>query len=105
DLSILDGFNFEVPKGAMGIIGIDARHYQRILKHSVFATRLNANTSFGSEKILYYLGGVENWLFPSFNNDIPVPAANDFTYQTLAANLRGFRQNIRNGNSYALLNA
>jgi len=105
DLSILDGFNFEVPKGAMGIVGIDARHYQRVLKHSVFATRFNAATSFGTEKILYYLGGVENWLIPSFNNDIPAPTGNDFSYQTLAANLRGFRQNIRNGNSYALINS
>ncbi len=105
DLSVLDGFNFEVPKGAMGIIGVDARHYQRILKHSVLATRFNAATSFGSEKILYYLGGVENWLFPSFNNDIPSPAGNDFSYQTLASNLRGFKQNIRNGNSYALINS
>ncbi len=105
DLSVLDGFNFEVPKGAMGIVGVDARHYQRILKHSVWATRFNAATSFGSEKILYYLGGVENWLFPSFNNDIPGPTGNDFSYQTLASNLRGFKQNIRNGNSYALINS
>ena len=105
DLSVLDGFNFDVPKGAMGILGIDARHYQRVLKHSVFATRFNAATSFGSEKILYYLGGVENWLIPSFNNDIPGPVGNDFSYQTLAANLRGFKQNIRNGNSYALINS
>ncbi|MFK7984064.1 MAG: hypothetical protein AB8G86_29075 [Saprospiraceae bacterium] len=105
DLSVLDGFNFEVPKGAMGIVGVDARHYQRILKHSVWATRFNAATSFGSEKILYYLGGVENWLFPSFNNDIPGPTGDNFSYQTLASNLRGFKQNIRNGNSYALINS
>ena len=105
DLSVLDGFNFEVPKGAMGIVGVDARHYQRVLKHSVFATRFNATTSFGSEKVLYYLGGVENWLFASFNNDIPSPSGNDFSYQTLASNLRGFKQNIRNGNSYALINS
>ena len=105
DLSVLDGFNFEVPKGAMGIIGVDARNYQRFARHSVFATRFNAATSFGSEKILYYLGGVENWLFPSFNDNIPGPTGDDFSYQTLAANLRGFKQNIRNGNSFALLNA
>lgn len=104
ELSVLDDFNFEVPKGATGILGVDARHYQRVLKHSVWATRLNATTSFGSEKILYYLGGVENWLFASFNDDIPGPTGGNFIYQTLAANLRGFRQNIRNGNSYALIN-
>jgi len=105
NLSVLDDFSLDIPKGAMGIIGIDARHYQRVLKHSVFATRFNATTSFGSEKILYFLGGVENWLFSSFNNDIPTPSGDEFSYQTLAANLRGFQQNIRNGNSYALINA
>ena len=43
---------------------------------------------------------------PRFNDGIPSPntSAGNFTYQTLASNLRGFKQNIRNGNSYALLN-
>lgn len=89
----------------MGIVGFDARHYQRILKHSVLAVRAAGATSFGSERILYYLGGVDNWLFPRFNEEIPLPASDaNFAYQTVAANLRGFRLNIRNGNSYLLTN-
>ncbi len=91
--------------GFMTVIGLDARHYQMIDRRSVLALRLAGGTTFGSEKILYYLGGVDNWIFPQFNNAIPVPQTGDFAYQTLAANLRGFKQNIRNGNSFALLNA
>jgi len=92
-------------KGFMTVLGIDARHYQPIARHSIVAVRLAAATTFGSERILYFLGGVENWLFPTFNNQIPVPQSGNFAYQTLAANMRGFNQNIRNGSSYALINS
>lgn len=93
-------------EGYMTVVGLDARHYQRLDRHSILALRLAGATSFGSEKILYFLGGIDNWLFPQFNNNIPIPAQSEgFGFQTLAANLRGFNQNIRNGNSYALANA
>ena len=90
--------------GFMTVIGLDARHYQPLDRRSILAVRLAGATTFGSERILYYLGGVDNWLFPSFNNTIPSPTTGNFAYQTLAANLRGFKQNIRNGSSYALIN-
>ncbi|MBV6427816.1 MAG: hypothetical protein KIPDCIKN_02338 [Haliscomenobacter sp.] len=96
------GFSFQ--DGYMGILGLDARYYQPVLKHSILAARLAGMTSFGSEKILYYLGGVDNWLFPENNETIDAPQGN-FAFQTLAANLRGFPINVRNGNSYLLLNA
>jgi len=92
-------------KGFMTVIGLDARHYLPLDRRSILAMRLAGATTFGSERILYFLGGVDNWLFPSFNNSIPVPQGGDFAYQTLAANLRGFKQNIRNGSSYALFNS
>ncbi len=104
-LGINDKLDFEFNPGFMTILGVDARHYQRLDKHSIIAARFAAATSFGSEKILYYLGGVDNWLFPKFNDDIPLPLTDEFAYQTLASNMRGFRQNIRNGNTYALFNA
>ncbi len=106
-LSIDDELDFDVGSGFLNVIGIDARHYQRLDKHSILAIRLAGSTSFGQEKILFFLGGTDNWLFNQFNNDIPIPseANNNFAFQTLATNLRGFDQNIRNGNSYALINA
>jgi len=107
DLDVFNGFNPSSPRGVTGIVGFDARHYQRLLKHSVIALRAAGTTSFGREKILYFIGGVNNWLFPTFDDGIPSPAptGEEFVFQTLAYNLRGFKQNIRNGNSYALFNA
>ena len=58
-----------------------------------------------SGRILYYLGGVENWLFPSFDKGISVPNGINFAYTALAANMRGFKYNARNGSSVVLANA
>lgn len=105
DLSVNDGLSLDLAKGAMGIVGFDARHYQRFLKHSVIALRAAGATSFGSERMIYFLGGVDNWLFNSFNNDVPLPASNSaIAFQALATNMRGFNLNIRNGSSYVLSN-
>ena len=105
DLNLFEGgekltFN----KGFMTVLGVDARHYQRLDKHSILAARFFASTSFGSERNLYYLGGVENWLFGGFDNTIPVPGDKNFAYQTVAAQMRGFKYNARNGGSVALIN-
>jgi hypothetical protein len=91
-------------EGFMTVFGMDARHYQPLDKHSVLAVRLFASTTLGSERILYYLGGVENWLFSNFDNTIPVPGDKNFAYQSIAANMRGFNYNARNGSSVALIN-
>jgi len=103
NIDFVDDFEFSLDKGFMGVIGVDARHYQRLLKHSVIASRLAAATSFGSEKLLYVMGGTENWLIPQYDRSTPIPTEN-YAYRTLAASMRGFRQNIRNGNSFILLN-
>lgn len=105
DLDLEGGVNLDFRKGVMGIIGLDARHYQRLGKYPILALRLAGATSFGSEQMLYFLGGVDNWLFSEQEQNIPIPAANStIAYQGLATNLRGFGTNIRNGNSYAVFN-
>ena len=96
---------FDLGEGVMTVIGFDGRHYQRFLKHSVIATRVAGATSFGAEKILYLLGGTENWLFPKFDETLNTPSPEQYGFQSLAANMRGFPQNIRNGSSWALVNA
>ncbi len=103
-VDLTDNFSFSFNEGWMGVVGFDARHYQRLDKRSILAFRAAATTTFGAEKILYYLGGVDNWLFNKFDNSIPTPTEGDFAFETIATNLRGFRNNIRNGNSYALAN-
>jgi hypothetical protein len=98
-------WSLKLNNGFMTVVGIDARHYQMLDSRSQLAVRVAGATSFGSEKMLYIMGGVDNWIFPKFNTNIPLPTEDQFAYQAPAVNLRGFQQNIRNGNTFALLNA
>lgn len=100
-----DPWEFDLSQAFMTVIGADIRNYFRLDRYSIFATRLAGATSFGSEKILYYMGGVRNWISPKYNESIPFPSSNDFAYQGAAMEMRGFRQNIRNGATYVLGNA
>ena len=105
EIDLIDGFNFNLNKGFMTVLGADARHYQRLDKHSIFAVRFAAATSFGSERMLFIMGAVDNKILPvRFNDEIPLPSSDGYAYQTFANNLRGFHSNIRNGTSYALVN-
>ncbi len=88
----------------LNTLGFDFRHYQKIHRQIIWATRFSANTSFGPARVVYYLGGVENWLPARFNNEIATASDRNYIFQALACNLRGFEQNIRNGNSFALMN-
>jgi len=87
------------------VLGVDLRNYQRVHRTLIWANRFAASTSFGSNKLLYYMGGVDNWLFPAYNVNIPVAFDQNYAFQTLATNMRGFDQNIRNGNSFFVFNS
>lgn len=100
----LDPFNFELNDGFMTVLGLDFRHYLPVLKHSVLAIRAHGATSFGSEQILFFAGGMENWLFPSFNQDSGFPTEDNYAYQTIATNIRGFDYNARNGGTFGIVN-
>ena len=91
--------------GFLGLVGFDARHYQRLDRRSILALRMAGVTNFGAQKILYYLGGADNELINNFNQEIPTPQNEDFVFQDLANPLRGFQTNIRNGGTYILGNA
>lgn len=100
--------------------GIDVRHYLRIYRNITWAVRGAADFSWGTTKVAYFLGGVDGWMMFGNNertddagnvtyryfdpNNRPDPRAN-YAYQTLALNLRGFRQNIANGNNAVTLNS
>jgi hypothetical protein len=88
----------------MIVLGADFRHYQKIHRTLILALRFAASTSFGKSKLIYYMGGVDNWLWPSFDQNIPVAPDQNYAFQTLATNMRGFDQNIRNGNSFVVVN-
>jgi hypothetical protein len=87
------------------VVGFDIRKYQRIHRTLIWANRFAISTSFGNNRLIYYMGSVDNWLFPRFNDHTPIDQEQNYAYQTLATNLRGFPQNIRNGNSFAVINS
>lgn len=105
DLSTEGGFDFELSKGFTTVVGFDGRYYQPILRNSVIALRAAGATSFGSDKILYYVGGTDGWVVPKFDQDTPVPPNENFAFKTIAPNLRGFNHNIRNGRSFLVASA
>jgi hypothetical protein len=95
----------------MVVLGADFRHYQKIHRELIWANRFAASTSYGPTKLIYYLGGVDNWMgyffskIPMFDNTVPVNTKENYGFQALATNMRGFSQNIRNGNNFALINS
>lgn len=103
EISFDKRFNFNFNKGHMWVGGFDARNYMELGRHSILATRVAGQVSFGTERILYYLGGSDGWLFPGFNNETQTASDVNFAYQVPAPSLRGFQYNIRNGNNYGLI--
>jgi len=104
DLQTEDNLALKFNKGHMWVAGLDARQYVPLDGRSILAGRLSSQVSFGSEKILYYLGGVEGWLFPAFDENTRIDGNENYAYRMPATNLRGFRYNVRNGNNFALTN-
>ena len=95
------------------VFGADFRHYLKIHRNLIWANRFAASTSQGTSKLIYYLGGVDNWTnltplkTPTFIplEEIPINTEENYAYQAVATNMRGFSQNIRNGNNFALINS
>jgi hypothetical protein len=84
--------------------GFDARHYLKIYRNFIWATRAAADFSWGNQKIIYYLGGVDGWFSPKFNNNPPAQDQS-YAFQSLAVNMRGYNQNIANGNNAFVINS
>jgi hypothetical protein len=56
------------------------------------------------------LGSVDNWTnlsrnVQTFDQSVPIDYSKNYAFQTLATNMRGFTQNIRNGNNFAVINS
>jgi hypothetical protein len=86
-------------------VGFDARHYLPIYRNAIWAVRAAGDFSWGDQKVIYYLGGVDNWFSPKFNNANQPDPNMTYTYQSLAVNLRGFPQNVSNGNNAFVINS
>ncbi len=98
-------------KSDMFVVGADFRTYTRIHRELIWANRFAASSSWGPTKLVYYLGGVDNWMgyffskYTMFDSSIPVNPDVNYGFQALATNMRGFSQNVRNGNNFALINS
>ncbi len=106
-LKIFSEYYKQVDKENTGMVifGGDIRHYQKIHREIIWANRFASGTSFGEERLIYYMGSTDNWISPTFNYETPIDFTQNYYFQALATNLRGFNQNIRNGNTFALINS
>jgi hypothetical protein len=103
-------------------VGFDYRYYYPIFQNFIWAGRAAGDFSFGNQKIIYYLGGVDGWLMFGQNqkldpttgdlikeryyNSSNTPALDqDYAFQSLAVNMRGFIQNVANGNNAVVMNS
>lgn len=98
-------YNANQKKSDIFNIGFDIRHYQKVYRNIIWANRFAGASSFGHEKILYFLGGVDTWLNPKYASDIPIASNQNYGLQAPVTNMRGLPQNIRNGNNYLLWNS
>ncbi|MHB8259632.1 MAG: TolB family protein [Bacteroidia bacterium] len=85
--------------------GFDIRHYLKVHRDLIWANRLAGASSWGTDRICYYLGGVDNQIAPKFNSNEQIKHPDTYGFQTIATNMRGFTQNARNGNNFAVFNS
>jgi hypothetical protein len=97
--------NFTNENGGLWTAGLDYRKYTRVHGSIIWANRAAFGTSFGPEKLIYFMGGVDNQFRPNFNEETPIAQNENYIFQTLATNMRGFFQNARNGNNFGVINS
>jgi hypothetical protein len=104
-------FDYNMPVGKSAFkgkttynLGFDARHYIKIHRNFIWALRGAGDFSFGEAKLLYYLGGADGWFTPKFTTN-NLPKNTNYAFQSLTLNMRGFNQNIANGNNAVVVNS
>jgi hypothetical protein len=101
--------------------GFDARYYYPILRNFIWAGRAAGDFSWGNQKMIYYLGGVDGWLMFGqnqkydgngnlikeryFNTSNPPDPDQNYAFQSVAVNMRGYIQNVANGNNAMVINS
>ena len=106
--------NFDLPvpqfnNKVLSIFGFDLRHYLKVYKQIIWANRISAGASFGTAKMIYYAGGLDNWISGpranKFDQTTPINYNHGYAFQTLATPIRGFLQNARNGDKFIVFNS
>ncbi len=91
-------------KTDMEVVGFDIRNSMTVHRNIIWVNRLAQSSSFGSRRLIYFLGGVDNWMFAKVDPSIPIDFDQNYWYQTLGSPMRGFYYNARNGSSFAVFN-
>jgi hypothetical protein len=100
-------------------LGFDARYYVPIYRNFIWAGRAAADFSWGNQKFIYYLGGVDGWMMFGENTVIRNGQQKDryfntnnrpaqdqaYAFQSLTVNMRGYIQNVANGNNAMVINS
>lgn len=87
------------------VLGGDIRHYLKVHRSLIWANRLAGSTSLGTDRLCYYLGGMDNWVGAKFNTQQEIKHQEHYAFQAIATNMRGFQQNARNGNNFVVFNS
>jgi hypothetical protein len=88
---------------------LDVRHYQKVHRQIILASRIGYGAFFGNAPKNFLIGGMDNWLFasedaPGDPNAITVRSPADLFYLDYVTPLRGFNFNARRGSKYLLAN-
>ncbi|MCB9171003.1 MAG: PD40 domain-containing protein [Flavobacteriales bacterium] len=94
----------DVKQSDMAVFGLDIRHSLRVHRDMIWVNRLAGSTSLGNRRVIFFLGGVDNWLFPKVDNTIPIDFDQNYYFQANATPMRGFYYNARNGTSFGVFN-
>ncbi len=87
------------------VVGLDFRTYQPIHKNIIAAFRVAGSSSFGSFKLLNYLGGTDNWIGQKVDGATSISREQPYVYQAMGTPVRGFFLNARNGSNFGIVNA
>jgi hypothetical protein len=109
-VGVLSLRDFENSNANFNKFYVDLRHYQKIHREIILATRLSYGAFFGNSPKNYLIGGMDNWLFAGEDdvterNDVNIQSAPDLFYLEYALPLRGFNYNTRTGHKHLLANA
>ena len=96
-----------------GNLRFDFRHYQKIHKEITWANRILYGKQLGSAKKAYMLGGMDNWLFGSYQvqgDEDPLTIRNDrdnsdLLFNEFVTNLRGLDYNEAFGTDVLVFNS
>jgi len=90
--------------GFLNVTG-DYRTYFRLGRNYSVAVRLAGGGSFGPNPQKFIIGGVSNWINPTFEGGyVPLENAEDYIFLQVGVPLRGYNYNAQIGSRYALFN-